>query len=63
MRWNDSTAVLTIGVRKGTYPGMVEKRQFQIVLVGSGHGIGGDMTEKADKEIAYDGKEISVNFR
>jgi alpha-D-xyloside xylohydrolase len=63
MRWNDSTGVLTIGAREGSYPGMVEKRTFRIVLVGSGHGTGGDVTDKADKVIAYDGREISVNIR
>jgi alpha-D-xyloside xylohydrolase len=62
-RWNDSTGVLTIGAREGSYPGMVEKRTFRIVLVGSGHGTGGDVTDKADKVIAYDGREISVNIR
>jgi alpha-D-xyloside xylohydrolase len=62
-RWNDSTGVLTIGAREGSYPGMVEKRTLRIVLVGSGHGTGGDVTDKADKVIAYDGREISVNIR
>jgi len=63
MRWNDSAGVLTIGARQGSYPGMVEKRAFRIFLVGGGHGIGGDVTDKADKEIPYDGSEVSVSFR
>jgi alpha-D-xyloside xylohydrolase len=60
--WNDSTGVLTIGAREGSYPGMIEKRGFRIVLVGNGHGIGGEVTSKADKELNYEGTEIKVNL-
>jgi alpha-D-xyloside xylohydrolase len=62
MRWSDSAGVLTIGAREGSYPGVVEKRTFRIVLVGSGHGTGGEVTEKEDKEVFYMGSEISVSF-
>ena len=31
-------------------------------LVGSGHGTGGEVTDKADKEIAYDGKQVQVSL-
>jgi hypothetical protein len=41
---------------------MVEKRAFQIVLAASGHGIDGEVTNKADKEITYNGKEIKVGL-
>ena len=63
MRWNDSSGVLTIGTREGSYTGMVEKRTFRVILVGSGRGTGVDVTDHAEKEIAYDGREVSVNFR
>jgi hypothetical protein len=42
---------------------MAEKREFRIVLVGSGHGTGEDVTDKADKEIVYNGRETSVDLR
>jgi alpha-D-xyloside xylohydrolase len=63
IRWNDSAALLTIGTREGTYPGMVETRAFRIVLVGSAHGTGVDVTGNADKEITYDGKDTEVSLR
>ncbi len=63
IRWNDSAALLTIDAREGTYPGMVETRAFRIVLVGSAHGTGVEVTGKADKEITYDGKETKVSLR
>jgi alpha-D-xyloside xylohydrolase len=63
LRWNDRASVLTIGTREGSYPGMVETRAFRIVLVGSAHGTGVEVTGKADKEITYDGKETKVSLR
>jgi alpha-D-xyloside xylohydrolase len=62
IRWKDSTGVLTIGTRDGSFPGMIERRSFRVVLVGKGHGIGGDLTSKADKDIAYQGREIQVSL-
>jgi alpha-D-xyloside xylohydrolase len=63
IRWNDSAQLLTIGARAGSYPGMVGKRTFRIVLVGSAHGIGEGVTIKADKEISYDGQETRMSLR
>jgi alpha-D-xyloside xylohydrolase len=63
LRWNDSDALLTIGAREGTYPGMIETRAFRIVLVGSARGTGVEVTGKADKEITYDGRETKVSLR
>jgi alpha-D-xyloside xylohydrolase len=62
MRWNDSAELLTIGTREGSYPEMLEKRTFRIVLVESAHGIGDAGTSKADQEITYDGKEIKISL-
>nr|MCR5179884.1 DUF5110 domain-containing protein [Bacteroidaceae bacterium] len=33
-QWNDKTRQLTIGVRKGEFPGMLQQRRFTIVVVG-----------------------------
>lgn len=63
IRWDDRTAVLTIGARTGSFPGMIEKRNFRIVLVGNGHGIGEGVTDAANKEIAYEGKEVKITVR
>lgn len=58
IRWDDHSAVLTIGAREGSFPGMVEHRKFEIVLVGDGHGAGVEVTSAANAEIEYDGKQI-----
>jgi len=62
LRWNDASGQLTIGARQGAFPGLVEKRAFRVVVVGSGHGVGGELTAKADKEVAYEGKEVRVSL-
>jgi alpha-D-xyloside xylohydrolase len=63
IRWNESASILTIGKREGAFPEMVEKRTFRVVLVGGGHGTGGEMTSKSDKVIVYEGKEIRATVR
>jgi alpha-D-xyloside xylohydrolase len=55
--------MLTIGVREGSFPGMVEHRRFRIVLVSSGHGVGARITTSANAEINYDGKELQTTVR
>jgi alpha-D-xyloside xylohydrolase len=63
IRWNESASILTIGKREGAFPEMVVKRTFRIVVVGSGHGTGGEVTSKSDKEIDYDGTAIRAKVR
>jgi alpha-D-xyloside xylohydrolase len=59
--WNEAKQALTIGDRKGRFPNMLETRTFKIVFVSENHGIGVDSLDKADKTVAYSGKEIVVS--
>lgn len=58
--WNDSTQTLTIGERKGSFPGMIENRTFNVVVVGENHGVGVESAGAPDKTVQYSGKAISV---
>jgi alpha-D-xyloside xylohydrolase len=49
MTWNDRAKTLTIGERKGAYPGMLNKRQFTIV-----------MPDGSKQTVSYDGVEQKV---
>lgn len=60
--WDQSTKTLTIGDREGEFPGMVESREFDIVLVRNGHGVGVGSTTKPDKIIRYEGKKIQIKL-
>ena len=51
---------LTIGDRKGEFPGMLKSRIFQVVFAGENHGSGITPEDKPDKRVQYSGKEISV---
>ena len=59
--WNDGAQTLTIGKRSGSFPGMLEKRTFRVVFVAEKHGVGGGLTENADKTVEYTGEKISVS--
>lgn len=60
IRWNDASRTLTIGARKGQFPGMLTHRTFNVVFVGDGHGTGIDPTVHPDKTVEYDGNAISI---
>jgi len=62
IRWNEDTGILTIGAREGSFPGMTAKRRFRIVLVGSGHGIGGELTSAAEREVTYEGAATNISL-
>ncbi|WP_288280455.1 TIM-barrel domain-containing protein [uncultured Prevotella sp.] len=50
-QWNDSKKQLTIGERKGQYPGMLQKRQFTIVTPNG-----------KQKVIEYNGQKMQVSI-
>jgi alpha-D-xyloside xylohydrolase len=56
--WNDKERTLTIGERKGAFPGMIPGHTFQIVWVTTGHGVGmGDGV--VDAECNYKGNLLT----
>jgi alpha-D-xyloside xylohydrolase len=61
-KWENATRRLTIGERKGQFPGMLEKRVFRIVLTENGKVKGFQPVDKPDRQILYDGKAIQTNF-
>jgi alpha-D-xyloside xylohydrolase len=60
VEWNEKAGALTIGERKGTFPGMLASRTFRIVFVGDGHGAGIGATARPDKVVAYSGQPLTV---
>jgi len=49
-QWNDNSRTLTIGDRKGSFPGMLTSRKFNVVV------------GKVRKTVEYEGKEVAVNL-
>lgn len=61
--WNDKAKELTIGERKGDFPGMLNKRTLNIVLVNTGKGVGSEFSTKIDKIIDYKGLPMSLTLK
>jgi len=62
LRWDNAKKALTIGDRKGTFPGILTGRKFNIVLVTKNKGAGSEASLKFDKEIVYTGKKLVVKL-
>ena len=58
--WNEKVGTLTIGDRKGTFPGMLRKRTFRVVWVSSGKGTGLGISGSADRVVSYAGKAMLI---
>ena len=59
-RWDEAKRTLTIGDRKGEFPGMLPTRSFRVVFVRENHGAGILSEDRPDKTVQYDGKSVSV---
>jgi alpha-D-xyloside xylohydrolase len=60
--WNNALKTITISDRKGEFPGMLNKRKFEIVLVNENSGIG-IQTQAISKAIDYSGKKMEINLK
>jgi alpha-D-xyloside xylohydrolase len=60
LHWDDAAKTLTVGAREGSFPGMLAKRTFKVVVVGKGHGVGIGETEGADVSVSYSGEKVVV---
>jgi alpha-D-xyloside xylohydrolase len=60
--WDDAKKTLTISDRKGSFPGMLQDRKFNIVMVSTGKGVGENINAQPDKVISYNGKKLTVKF-
>jgi alpha-D-xyloside xylohydrolase len=60
IHWDDRQSTLTIGDRKGEFPGMLQKRTFRVIFVHANHGVGVDSSSEPDKTIEYSGAQVQV---
>ncbi|MCA0979486.1 DUF5110 domain-containing protein [Qipengyuania flava] len=61
MAWDETSRILTIGARAGTYPGMHSERQIGIVLH-DGNGASPVFSEEPIRTLIYDGAELRVSL-
>jgi alpha-D-xyloside xylohydrolase len=62
LSWNDATRTLSISARKGSFPGMVAKRQLNVVLAAPGRNAGLSAEPADAKTILYTGQATDVKF-
>ena len=62
LRWDDSTRTLSIGSRQGTFPGMLDRRTFEVVLVSKDKPVGFSFTPKPTTSISYEGRAVKARF-
>jgi alpha-D-xyloside xylohydrolase len=56
-RWNEKTQSLTIGDKQGNYPGSLNNRVFNVVLVSQNNGFG------TKKTVIYSGRNVIVKLK
>ena len=61
LTWNQQSSTLTIGARRGRFPGMLARRTFRIVWVRPGHGVGTEPAAQADATVTYAGKAVTIS--
>ncbi|MCQ2196172.1 MAG: DUF5110 domain-containing protein, partial [Bacteroidaceae bacterium] len=59
--YNEATKTLTIGERKGEFPGMLKTRTFTIVTCSKDKPQGYN-PDAAGQEVKYEGKAVSVKI-
>jgi alpha-D-xyloside xylohydrolase len=62
LSWNDAAKVLTVGERKGSFPGMTEERLLRVVLALPDANAGVREGTANVKTVIYGGSEMQVQF-
>jgi alpha-D-xyloside xylohydrolase len=60
--WNDANRQLTLDARQGSFPGMLNQRTFNVVIVGKDRGTGVEIAPKPDKAVSYNGEQQTIQF-
>ncbi|GHU82988.1 hypothetical protein FACS189415_4410 [Bacteroidia bacterium] len=61
--YDDAKKTFTFGKRVGSYPGMLTYRTFNIIYIKPGKTSGWDAKARPDKEVSYQGQEITVQLQ
>lgn len=60
VQYNEATGTITIGDRRGSFNGMLQKRTFRINMITPGKTRRLDPDTACDKEVVYEGKHLSI---
>jgi alpha-D-xyloside xylohydrolase len=62
IRWDDASKTLTIGKRAGKFPGMLDKRTFNVVLITKNKPAGFSSMPTPDRSVKYSGESVQIKF-
>jgi alpha-D-xyloside xylohydrolase len=62
IKYNEATKTITIGDRKGSFSGMLQKRTFRVNIITPGKSKGLEFDAKGDKEVLYEGKKLMIKL-
>ena len=60
LRWDERSRTLVIGRREGSFPGMLERRSFQLVFVSQDRPVGFGFELPSDRTVSYVGEELRI---
>ena len=63
LKWDDETRTLTIGDRKGNFPGMLQTRRFRVSVCDPSCPVAFDPDRKTDCTVEYSGTLTSVQIK
>jgi alpha-D-xyloside xylohydrolase len=62
LHWDDAAKTLAFGARGGSFPGMLEKHTFSVVVVGEGKGVGIVDSAAQARAVVYRGDRIEAKL-
>jgi len=62
LHWDDAARVLILGERRGSFPGMLEKREFRPIVVGPKNAAGFSFEPKSTRRIPYEGRPVTIGL-
>lgn len=62
MKYTEATKTITVGDRRGSFKGMLQKRTFRINLITPDKAKGCDFDARCDKQVVYDGKKLTIKM-
>ena len=60
--YDDASKTVTFGARKGSFPGMLQKRRFNVVLISKDAPKPLNLDNPEGRMVNYDGKAVSVQL-
>ena len=64
IKYNDAQKTVTIGARKGSFDGMLQKRRFNVILVNAQKSQGINLAKSPKgKMVSYAGKQVTVKLK